>query len=75
MLYQLRYREKFGVVQDLIDAADLAQAEQIGRLYCERTPSSRFISVKPAIVADASILPSSEAQDALPAKKSVRVGV
>lgn len=56
-LFTLYYRfGSHGVKSGFIVATDLAQAEAIGRAFCDQHISSRYIRVENAILADASIL-------------------
>lgn len=68
MLFKLRYRKPFGAVDDFIEATDLAEAEQVGRAWCDQQPGYKYIGVTAAIVATAAILPTKAAT------KAARVG-
>jgi hypothetical protein len=74
VLFKLRYRKFAGATDDLIDAKDISQAEQIGRTYCDQH-AFKYIGVSSAVIATASIL---ETGEALPAeakpKEKARVG-
>lgn len=68
MLFTLRFRKPYGVATSLIEAKDFATAEHVGKVYCEREPGYRYISVEQAVVADESILKPEDV------KKPARVG-
>jgi hypothetical protein len=58
MLFCLRVRPLLGGCRDyFVEADNLAQAERVGRKWCETQAGWKYVSVDPAIVADASILP------------------
>lgn len=74
MLFKLRVRKPFGADDDLIEAADLDQAQAIGHAYCEQT-GYKYIGVGSAVVATASILePDGPALPAEAVAKKARVG-
>lgn len=67
MLFTLRFRPPVNGVQErFVEAADIVQAGDVGRKWCETQAGYKFVAVNQAIVADASIL--GEAEKAKPAR-------
>ena len=65
-LFELRYRHgSTGVTVGFITAEDQAQAEAISHAFCNQRVNCRFIRVRPAVIADASILTSAKKDPAV----------
>lgn len=59
MLWVLRFKRGIGgVTTGFLETKgeDFARAEQVGKAYCEQNPSTTFIRVERAILADESVL-------------------
>lgn len=71
MLFTLRYRDPVaGGKSGLIDAFNSAEAELIGRRWCEKAPRGirgglAYVSVEPALLADIAILGETEKETTL----------
>ncbi len=73
MLFTLRLREGLkGVVTGLIDAADLKEAERVGRTYCAKARGRSYINVESAILANASLL-SDQTTPSVTSEEAARV--
>lgn len=55
-LFTLRYRKGTMVMESLLEAKSLERADLVGKAFCALHPEHRFISVRPAVLADESIL-------------------